>query len=210
VKTGEFSEFLFADFAIKSSLFYTIDMEKVPPRILLRLYISLMDTILELDSQSSDKEAFNSILEMLSSKLTLFDEAAFRAEVQEFQAGTKRNERGASCVASPWEAVYPFFDEGRDLFLRSKPIIGQERIIPIHTKILENWIAALEAIDNPKPPTTCGGGGGGGSTDTGESKPSLGGEGIEQVLQNIVQMGENDKEFEPTKEEQKKEVLKPW
>jgi len=205
VRTGDVSEFLFADFAIKSSLFYTIDMEKVPPRILLRLYISLMDTVVELGPQVTDKEAFLSILQMLISKLPLFDDAALREEVREFQAKTKRHSDGASCVASPWEAVYPFFDEGRDLLLRSKEL-NQEQM----TKVLENWLSALEALDNPKPPTTCPGGGGGGSTEEGESKPSLGGEGIEQVLQNIVQMGENDKEFEPTKEEQKKEVLKPW
>ena len=75
---------------------------------------------------------------------------------------------------------------------------------------LENWLSALNAMDNPKPPETCPAGGGGGQGEEGESKTSLGSEGISEVLRNIIQMGEDEKEFEPAKKGSEKETLKPW
>lgn len=216
------SEFLFADFAIKSSIFYTIDLNKVSSRILLRLYISLMNTLASQDSLAdviaSEKEWDNSLLfnlETILNKTVLFDKVSLREEIAAFEAQSAHHPDGSSCVASPWEVVLPYFDEGRKLLERSKNIVqfkGFESnwIIPLHSETIENWLLALNALDNPQSPTSCPGGGGGRSEE-GKDKTSTGGEGIDQVLQNIVRMGEDDKEFEAVKVVKKeKETTKPW
>lgn len=218
------SEFLFADFGVKSALLFVLEKEKAPVRGILKLLISLADNLVqqdalypETDPQKMEKwrEGVLFAISTLLDKTELFNKASFKEQQDQFSGQSKEHPGGPSCVASPWGRVIPPFDEGVELIGKSYRLMELTKpnvfsVSLMHSQALENWVLALQEMDNLSPYPGCGGAGGGGKEEGEDEAEATGGEGIEETLRNIVQMGEDDKEFEEKKELPKKESGKPW
>lgn len=218
------SEFLFADFMVKASLLFVLQKEKAPARAVLKLLISLADNMVQQDAlyqslNSGDlkewKEAVLVSIKVAKDKTELFNKVVFREQLEQFKGRKNEHESVGSCVASPWERVIPPFDEGVEALDKSFRLIEKEErdfgpAAVLHAHVLEKWVKALEEMDDLSPAKGCGGAQGGGQEKGEDEAQSTGAEGIEETLRNIVQMGEDDKEFDQKKEFPKKESGKPW
>ncbi|CRX38924.1 hypothetical protein [Estrella lausannensis] len=221
---GSESEFLFADFMVKASLLFVLQNEKAPARAVLKLLISLVDNMVQQDTLyqylkddalKKWKEAVLLTIKTAMEKTELFDKAALREQKELFSQRENEDGSRGACVASPWERVIPPFDEGLEALDKSLRLTSREdrsfnQVGVLHAYVLEKWVEALEQMDDLSPAKGCGGAQGGGQEKGEDEAQSTGAEGIEETLRNIVQMGEDDKEFDEKKEFPKKESGKPW